>query len=296
MLKKKLNFFVLSTILFCSLSLQAKEFDGFASPESIYGNKHGIFVSNVGKELLPLEKDNDGFISKLDSNGNVIEKKFISNLNAPKGMNSIDDILYVADIDTIKGFDLNNKKEVFNLPIKNAVFLNAIEILDNNTLLVSDTGTGIIHVIDIDNNKYDTFVKLDSKFAGPNGLLLDKDNNRLIAVGYDPNGKAKGSIVSIDLKSKKQVALSEPLGALDGVVFAKNGDLLVSDWGENLKGVVYQMDKKGNIKVLDLPAMKGPKTPTSSTATTKRCWSRPGCRTATWRWCASASRWTSPSS
>ncbi len=54
------------------------------------------------------------------------------------------------------------------------------------------------------------------------------------------------------------MALSEPLGALDGVVFAKNGDLLVSDWGENLKGVVYQMDKKGNIKVLDLPAMKGP--------------------------------------
>ncbi len=258
MLKKKLNFFVLSTILFCSLSLQAKEFDGFASPESIYGNKHGIFVSNVGKELLPLEKDNDGFISKLDSNGNVIEKKFISNLNAPKGMNSIDDILYVADIDTIKGFDLNNKKEVFNLPIKNAVFLNAIEILDNNTLLVSDTGTGIIHVIDIDNNKYDTFVKLDSKFAGPNGLLLDKNNNRLIVVGYDPAGKSKGSVVAIDLNNKKQLAITKPLGALDGIVFAKNGDMLVSDWGENLKGVIYRIDKNGNVKTIKMDFMQGP--------------------------------------
>lgn len=258
MLKKKLNFFVLSTILFCSLSLQAKEFDGFASPESIYGNKHGIFVSNVGKELLPLEKDNDGFISKLDSNGNVIEKKFISNLNAPKGMNSIDDILYVADIDTIKGFDLNNKKEVFNLPIKNAVFLNAIEILDNNTLLVSDTGTGIIHVIDIDNNKYDTFVKLDSKFGGPNGLLLDKNNNRLIVVGYDPAGKSKGSVVAIDLNNKKQLAITKPLGALDGIVFAKNGDMLVSDWGENMKGVIYKIDHNGNIKTLKLDFMQGP--------------------------------------
>lgn len=258
MLKKKLNFFVLSTILFCSLSLQAKEFDGFASPESIYGNKHGIFVSNVGKELLPLEKDNDGFISKLDSNGNVIEKKFISNLNAPKGMNSIDDILYVADIDTIKGFDLNNKKEVFNLPIKNAVFLNAIEILDNNTLLVSDTGTGIIHVIDIDNNKYDTFVKLDSKFGGPNGLLLDKNNNRLIVVGYDPAGKSKGSVVAIDLNNKKQLAITKPLGALDGIVFAKNGDMLVSDWGEDLKGVIYRIDKNGNVKTIKMDFIKGP--------------------------------------
>lgn len=258
MLKKKLNFFVLSTILFCNLSLQAKEFDGFASPESIYGNKHGIFVSNVGKELLPLEKDNDGFISKLDSNGNVIEKKFISNLNAPKGMNSIDDILYVADIDTIKGFDLNNKKEVFNLPIKNAVFLNAIEILDNNTLLVSDTGTGIIHVIDINNNKYDTFVKLDSKFGGPNGLLLDKNNNRLIVVGYDPAGKSKGSVVAIDLNNKKQLAITKPLGALDGIVFAKNGDMLVSDWGEDLKGVIYRIDKNGNVKTIKMDFMQGP--------------------------------------
>lgn len=258
MLKKKLNFFVLSTILFCSLSLQAKEFDGFASPESIYGNKHGIFVSNVGKELLPLEKDNDGFISKLDSNGNVIEKKFISNLNAPKGMNSIDNILYVADIDTIKGFDLNNKKEVFNLPIKNAVFLNAIEILDNNTLLVSDTGTGIIHVIDINNNKYDTFVKLDSKFGGPNGLLLDKNNNRLIVVGYDPAGKSKGSVVAIDLNNKKQLAITKPLGALDGIVFAKNGDMLVSDWGEDLKGVIYRIDKNGNVKTIKMDFMQGP--------------------------------------
>lgn len=258
MLKEKINFLILSTILFCSLSLQAKEFGGFASPESIYGNQHGIFVSNVGKELLPLEKDNDGFISKLDSNGNVIEKKFISNLNAPKGMNSIDDILYVADIDTIKGFDLNNKKEVFNLPIKNAVFLNAIEILDNNTLLVSDTGTGIIHIINIDNNKYDTFVKLDSKFGGPNGLLLDKNNNRLIVVGYDPAGKSKGSVVAIDLNSKKQLPITKPLGALDGIVFAKNGDILVSDWGEDLKGVVYRIDKNGNIKTIKMDFIKGP--------------------------------------
>ena len=57
---------------------------------------------------------------------------------------------------------------------------------------------------------------------------------------------------------KKQSALSEPLGALDGVVWAKNGDLLASDWGENLQGVIYRLDKNGKIEKLDLPAMKGP--------------------------------------
>lgn len=255
MLKKFLGSIALVSVL--SIGANAQKIGGFSHPESVFILGDDIFVGNVGEKLEPLSKDNDGFISKLDKNGNLVELKFLQNLHAPKGMNTINGILYVVDIDVLKGFDLKSKKEVFNLPIKNAIFLNDIVVL-NGDLLVSDTGTGIIHKIDVKTASYETFVKLDSAFGGPNGLLLDKDNNRLIAVGYDPNGKAKGSIVSIDLKSKKQVALSEPLGALDGVVFAKNGDLLVSDWGENLKGVVYQMDKKGNIKVLDLPAMKGP--------------------------------------
>ena len=39
---------------------------------------------------------------------------------------------------------------------------------------------------------------VDLKFGGPNGILLDLKNNHLIAVGYVPNGKAKGSTISID--------------------------------------------------------------------------------------------------
>lgn len=215
-------------------------------------------MGNVGEKLEPFNKDNDGFISKLDKSGKIIEKKFLSNLNAPKGMNTINGVLYVVDIDTLKGFDLKSKKEVLNLPIKGAIFLNDIVALDDENLLVSDTGTGIIHQVNVKNKQYETFVVVDLKFGGPNGILLDLKNNRLIAVGYDPNGKAKGSIISIDLTSKKQSALSEPLGALDGVVWAKNGDLLVSDWGENLQGVIYRLDKNGKIEKLDLPAMKGP--------------------------------------
>lgn len=98
-----------------------KEVKGFAHPESIYVDKNEIYVSNLGKELDPLAKDNDGFISKLDKNGDILQLKFISNLNAPKGMFKIKDILYVVDIDVVYGFKDN--KEVFKLPIKNAVFL-----------------------------------------------------------------------------------------------------------------------------------------------------------------------------
>ncbi|MCI5787392.1 MAG: ATP-binding protein [Helicobacter trogontum] len=238
--------------------LSAKDLKGFSHPESVHGSKNVVFVSNVGGQLEPLAKDNDGFISKLDKDGNVLAKDFIKNLDAPKGMNSIGNTLYVVDIDKLKGFDMDSGKEVLNIDVKGAVFLNAIEVLDNKTLLVSDTGTGIIHKISLANKKYETFVKLDSKFGGPNGLLIDKKNNRVITVGYDPMGKGKGSIVAIDLKSKQIKTLSKPLGALDGIVLAKNGDLLVSDWGENLQGVIYRIDSKGNITKLKMGAIGGP--------------------------------------
>lgn len=256
MFKKMAIIFALVGALAWNVS--AKEIDGFSHPESVFVIGEDVFVGNVGEKLEPLSKDKDGFISKLDKSGKVVEMKFLSNLHAPKGMNTINGVLYVVDIDVLKGFDLASKKEVLNLPIKGAIFLNDIVVLDNENLLVSDTGTGIIHKVNVKAEKYETFVEVDSKFGGPNGILLDSANNRLITVGYDPNGKAKGSIVGIDLKSKKQSALSEPLGALDGVVWAKNGDLLVSDWGENLQGVVYRLDKQGKIQKLDLPVMKGP--------------------------------------
>lgn len=236
----------------------AVDFEGFSHPESVFVHKNDVFVSNLGEKLDPMGKDNDGFITKLDKNGKIIELKWIANLNAPKGMNVIGNTLYVVDIDTLKGFDIKSKKEVLNIPVEGGMFLNDIAVLDNNTLLVSDTGTGIIHIFNLKAKTYETFTTLDSKYGGPNGILLDPKKKTLIVVGYDPAGKKKGGVVRIDITSKQVTELTEPLGALDGVVFSKNGDLLVSDWGENLQGVVYKIDSKGEVSKLELESMGGP--------------------------------------
>lgn len=263
MITKSLKSFVLAGIVSSGLAMSAnaaqpQHIDGFSHPESVFVNKDEVYVSNIGEKLEPMAKDNDGFISKLDKNGNVVELKWIANLNAPKGMNVINDTLYVVDIDTLKGFDLKSKKEVLNIPVDGAVFLNDIVVLDNNTLLVSDTGTGIIHQFNLAKKQYQTFAKLDSQYAGPNGLLLDPKKKTLIVVGYDPAGKQQGSVVSIDLKSKKVRAITKPLGALDGVTVAKNGDLLVSDWGTDLQGVIYRIDSKGQVSIIKIESMGGP--------------------------------------
>lgn len=253
---KKITTLALSGFLSLALAYNLEEFDGFASPESIYVNNNDVYVSNVGTKLEPLAKDNDGFISKLDKNGNVVDKFFIKNINAPKGMSVIGDVLYVVDIDVLRGFNLKSKKEVFNLPIKNAIFLNDIAIKDNNTLFVSDTGTGIIHLVDLKNKKYSTFVQLDlQKYAGPNGLLIN--GNNLITVTYDANGKLDGMVLEINMQNKKMKQISNLRGALDGVVLDAQNNLLVSSWGENLEGKVYKI-QNNDFEALDLPDIKGP--------------------------------------
>ncbi|PAF52668.1 ATP-binding protein [Helicobacter sp. 13S00477-4] len=263
-MKKMIALAILSSsIVFANPTLltNSKDISGFNSPESVYVDGKNVYVSNVGVELQPLAKDNDGFISKLDINGKIIEKHFIDGMNAPKGMSVIGNTLYVVDIDVLKGFNLKNKKQVFSLPIKGAIFLNDIAVLDNNTLFVSDTGTGIIHQVNLKNKDYKNFVTLDIKqYGGPNGLLIDKKNQRLYTVGYDPIGNAGGLVIYIDLKDKNHTLhmLSDIRGQLDGITFDSKGNLLVSSWGENLKGIIYSIDKNGKVKVLDLPAMKGP--------------------------------------
>lgn len=231
---------------------------GFASPESVFVSEDFIFVSNVGQRLEPLAKDKDGFISKLDKKGRVLELDFIKNLNAPKGMALIKNTLYVLDIDRLKGFDLSTSKEVFSLNIKGSAFLNDIAAYDENTLFISDTATGIIHKISLESKKVENFITLDlNQNGGANGLTFDKTKQRLLVAGYHPDGVSGGQILSIDLKSKEIQVLVSKKGAYDGIVLDKNGDILLSNWGENLQGSIYRLDKKG-ITRLDLPYMKGP--------------------------------------
>src|SRR5688500_12740589 len=89
---------------------------GFLTPESILheGTSDTYLVSNING--TPLDKDDNGFISKLSPEGKVLELKWIDGsaatveLNAPKGLGVSGGTLYVADIDTIRTFDLATGK------------------------------------------------------------------------------------------------------------------------------------------------------------------------------------------
>lgn len=99
--------------------------NGFTLPESITSNGKRFFVSNQGKD--PLSKDGDGFITETDRNGQIIKARFQKEtLNTPKGLTIIGDILYVADLDRVVGFNINSSKQVFELDVPGATLLNDV--------------------------------------------------------------------------------------------------------------------------------------------------------------------------
>ena len=220
--------------------------EGFSSPESTIVNKNDLYISNVGKELKPTLKDGDGFISKLDINGNIKELHFIDGLNAPKGMGIVGNTLFVADIDTLRGFDLSTKKEVFNVVFEGVNFLNDITVKDSNTLFIGASDTSAIYEVNISNKSYKKLMD----FTVANGLFYEDGILYAAQLGSTTQNMfdGKGKLYKIDLKdNNKLTQLGTFEGVLDGVHKVGN-KVYVSDWG-NAK-------KTGIIRVYDLETKK----------------------------------------
>ena len=217
--------------------------EGFSSPESTIVNKSDLYVSNVGKELKPTLKDGDGFISKLDVNGKIKELHFIDGLDAPKGMGIVGNTLFVADINTLRGFDLQTKKEVFNVFFEGVNFLNDITVKDSNTLFIGASDTSAIYEVNISNKSYKKLMD----FTVTNGLFYEDGILYAAQLGSTTQNMfdGKGKLYKIDLKdNNKLTQLGTFEGVLDGVTKVGN-KVYVSDWG-NAKdtGIVRVYDLK----------------------------------------------------
>ena len=217
--------------------------EGFSSPESTIVNKSDLYVSNVGKELKPTLKDGDGFISKLDINGKIKELHFIDGLDAPKGMGIVGNTLFVADINTLRGFDLQTKKEVFNVVFEGVNFLNDITVKDSNTLFIGASDTSAIYEVNIASKSYKKLMD----FTVTNGLFYEDGILYAAQLGSSTQNMfdGKGKLYKIDLKdNNKLTQLGTFEGVLDGVTKVGN-KVYVSDWG-NAKdtGIVRVYDLK----------------------------------------------------
>jgi len=221
-----------------------KTIPGFSSPESVVVSGDDVFVSNLGAKLEPMEKDGDGFISKLDRQGNIKVLKWVDKLNAPKGLIAVNGVLYVADIDRVLGYRQRDGKPVFELDLaaSGSKFLNAFARYDNRRLLLSATDLSKVFVIDLLSRSYRE-LKFDSPPSGPNGLKKLGPRLMVVEWGSDnqANGKVKAYLLDGYTAKLEKTWEPSPAGYFDGVVSLGANRWLISNWVKFEPGGLLQV-------------------------------------------------------
>jgi sugar lactone lactonase YvrE len=200
---------------------------GLASPESAYYHQrsNSIFVANINGGVL--EKDGNGYITRLAMGGKVIAEKWATGLNAPKGIRSVGMTIWVADIDEVVGFELTaaGARLVSRVRVDGSQFLNDVAAGPDGTLYVSDSTQSRIYMIR--DGKPSVFAEVTDAGGQPNGLLVDGDRLILGTIG---RGQAGGNLLAFDLKTKQRARLTmENVGGIDGIEPAEKGAYFVTD-------------------------------------------------------------------
>ena len=213
---------------------------GLATPESVlYDAEADVYlVSNINGG--PADADGNGFISRVDPAGRVLELKWIDGakaeqgLDAPKGMAFSDGVLYVADLTSVKTFDRATGKSTGKITIPGTTFLNDIAVAPDGTIYVSDSGlaagasglvpngSDAIYRIDKGEKKAVRVIK-DKGLDNPNGLLADDEGVWVVTFGSN-------QLYRVSREGRKEAGENLPTGQLDGIVRVSDGSVLVSSW------------------------------------------------------------------
>jgi DNA-binding beta-propeller fold protein YncE len=114
------------------------EASGFKSPESAaYDRAAGaIYISNLNGGAM--EKDGNGFISKLGPDGKVIALEWVKGLDSPTGLALANNRLYAADVDKIVEIDVGKGEIVGRYEAPGAKFLNDLAADKEGRVYASD--------------------------------------------------------------------------------------------------------------------------------------------------------------
>ncbi len=183
-----------------TLTLVAQTTNELKTPESVLYCPKGdfLFVSNINGK--PLDKDGNGFISKIDRNGKIIDLKWVEGLNAPKGMGVYDGKLYVSDIDQIVVIDIDSATIIEKVPVQGAKFLNDIIIDKQGNVYITDSNNDLLYKYD-----GDTVTVFATGLKGANGLYLYHDSLLYVGCGdrlamVNLNNGSVETVMNVDSK------------------------------------------------------------------------------------------------
>lgn len=192
---------------------------GLAEPESVALSADGrtLFVANVGGEGEV--KDGNGYISRVSAGGRMLQARWVTGLDAPKGATVAGGKLYVSDIDKLVEIDIASGKVIARYPAPGATFLNDTAVAPDGTVLAADSGTGRIFAL---HDGAMTVWAAAPELKSVNGLLAEP--TRLVVTTME------GKLLAVGYVSKAVKVLAEGLGQADGVAPADGDNYFVSEW------------------------------------------------------------------
>ena len=232
----KNNVLITISVLLFSITANSQnatlsEVSGFENPESVAAYRQYLFVSNMGPKMEPMAKDGDGYISQLSrKDGKVIQLKYYTGLNSPKGLYIRCHTMYVADVDKVVAIDLKTKKKLWEADFSKlgVNYLNYITRACCGSIFVSATDKNVVYKI----CKKGTVIKqlaVKGNIEGANGLY--RGCCKLYIANYGRGGQTDGSYGAICLLNKKYTIFKNG-GIYDGIQ-RSCGKLIVSDWVSN---------------------------------------------------------------
>lgn len=194
----------------------------FSTPESVnYDSKSGhLFISNIDGD--PTGMDGNGYISIIKKNGEIVNKKWVTGLNAPKGAGIHKNMLYVTDINKVVAIDIDSAKIVRSFSFPEAKFLNDIAIDKDGNIYISDSSPDNSVIYKLKNGHKEKWL---------DGPVINRPNGLLIIDEYLYFGNSgEGSIMRAELKTGKVGFVADVGSGVDGLKQDKNGNFIVSDW------------------------------------------------------------------
>lgn len=232
---------------------QEKEEIVFDAPDQVlwHSKSKNWFVSNLGGGIS-LAKDGYGWITRLDQDGKVIKAQWLKGLDAPSGMTSTEDKLFICDRTGILQVDIETGKidQFFKIP--NPEFINDIAISSAGDLFVSDFFANKIYKIPSGTRIPEVFMEFKNS---PDGVFMDKDRLMVVTWGNIINKSTfetseKGTLFEVDINTKAvkpHFKDTRAIGNLEGVTKSANGDYFITDW---MVGKLLKVTKKGVKEVL----------------------------------------------
>jgi sugar lactone lactonase YvrE len=203
------------------------------------------FVSNINGN--PSNHDGNGYIVKVPAESTTTVTMFAEGgkngvrLDAPKGIATTGDQLWVADIDVVRVFDKRSGKALKTISLKaqKATFLNDVAVGGDSAVYVTDTGIlfdakgGMTHPgvnrifrIAVKDNKV-TEAATGDALENPNGITWDASNSRFLLAPFG------GKDVQAWTSGQAPTKIADGPGQYDGIEILRDGRILVSSWADS---------------------------------------------------------------